>query len=142
MKRYVRPITIIFLTIWALAMAATLYLYLRAQALGTLVTPDDKVAVTALRICGRTHVAGTEPDKLKICGSVASNKPVVTLDMYLYRMPGQILVSSNPADDRFSIGEFERELDLPDGEVSGQYLLLVYFYKNIVGTYQFDLASQ
>lgn len=103
--------------------------------------PSDYVRIDALRFCETASTSSANRQKIKICGSIVSEKQDIPIRLYIYAMPEGALVAENNIDDRFSSGEFVRELDLSSGNNYGSYRVVAYFYKKIVGEVQFEISG-
>jgi len=104
-------------------------------------SPSDYVRIDTLRLCETTPSLSANLQKIRICGSIVSDKQSIPIRMYLYKMPNKNLVAENQVDDRFAPGEFVREFDLPNGNSSGSYKFVAYFYKEIIGELEFEIQS-
>jgi hypothetical protein len=132
----------IFIIILVLLLLATTLLLFSLQVKGTeIVSSTDYVRIDSFRFCGISRSSSENTQKLSVCGLLVSDKESVPIRIYLYKMPGEIFVSENPVDDRFSIGKFVREFDLPNGNNTGHYKIVAYFYKEIVGEAEFEIHS-
>jgi len=134
-----RKIGVIILFLVLVLLAATLFLFSSGIKGIEHVSPSDNVRIEELRLCGATPIPNSNAQKIRICGSLLSDKQSIPIRIYIYKMPDDILVVENPVEDRFPAGEFFREFDLPVATKNNSYKLIAYFYKKVVGELEFKI---
>ena len=108
-------------------------------------TPYSRsVQVTDLEICDILYSTDGIPKSIKICGYIFNEEPetIVTLDIYLFHMPDKKSISfmSHQNDnDLFDEGFFSRDLSL--NGTTGDYLLKVMLFRDIIGTLEFRIQE-
>jgi hypothetical protein len=136
-----RKLGVFILALVTLLLAVTfLWLSLRIKD-PKVASSADNVRINSLRFCGAEISSTTHLQKLRLCGSVVSNKPLIPIRMYLYEMPDNTLIGENPVNDKFFVGDFVREFDFLAKDGAQSYKVVAYFYKEVIGELEFNVDS-
>ena len=140
---------IVFLTIWSVLTIIGLFFGVRAYTKGDL---ERNLEIVDFHLCSSfsdstTRVTTLSQEDIKkdstqlfACGVIQSNKPE-SLRIYVYQEPGDKLVDQNNPGDTYPPGELFFTIDLNRVNTVGNYKVVVYFYRNIVGTTTFSITE-
>lgn len=78
--------------------------------------------------------------QLFACGVIKSNKPA-SLNFYVYEEPSNEPIYQNRPSDYYDPGQFFFPINLDKVNAVGDYRVVVYFYRNIVGTTMFSITE-
>lgn len=141
----------IFLIFWLILALIGLFFGYKAYINGDLGLKHD-LEFSNFHICSSSSVITTEVKIISLndieentiqlfaCGVIQSNKPE-SLNIYVYQESENRLIYKNETGDLYPPGALFFPLDLSMIEKVGVYKVVVYYYRNIIGTASFDVIE-
>jgi len=91
--------------------------------------------------CSDTFVQNV--DNLYVCGLIEypdlDSDNFIELMIYVFRENETRPVYINPVDDKFRQANFCREFSLPPKNQAGDYIVKIYYYRNLLASTKFDI---